>query len=118
MAFSSKNRILGVAAQNQIITNLKNSVYGFKRLMGRKVGDPILQHEKKFLHFSMESNANGEMGIRVHYKDQEHCFTPEQITAMLFTKLKEIAEKGLQTKVNDCVISVCITLLPISIVYR
>jgi heat shock protein 110kDa len=74
--------------------------------MGRKVGDPILQHEKKFLHYSMESNANGEMGIRVHYKDQEHCFTPEQITAMLFTKLKEIAEKGLQTKVNDCVISV------------
>jgi len=97
---------LGVAAQNQIITNLKNSVYGFKRLLGRRAGDPLVQHEKKHLHYNIETNANGEIGIRVHYKDQEHSFTPEQITAMLFTKLKDIAEKGLQTKVNDCVISV------------
>ncbi|XP_059487260.1 heat shock 70 kDa protein 4 [Neocloeon triangulifer] len=106
VAFSSKNRILGVAAQNQIVTNMKNSVYGFKRLMGRKANDPSLQFERKFLHYNFEGGANGDLVIRVHYKDKEQSFTPEQITAMLFTKLKDIAEKGLQTKVNDCVISV------------
>lgn len=44
--------------------------------------------------------------IQVQYLGEEHVFTPEQITAMLFTKLKEISETALQTAVNDCVISV------------
>lgn len=44
--------------------------------------------------------------LQVNYLNEEHVFTPEQITAMLFTKLKEIAEFALKTKVNDCVISV------------
>ncbi|CAB3381890.1 Hypothetical predicted protein [Cloeon dipterum] len=106
VAFSQKNRILGVAAQSQIVTNMKNSVYCFKRLLGRKTNDPLLQYEKKFLHYNIESGPNGEIGIRVHYREKEQTFTVEQITGMLFTKLKDIAEKGLQTKVNDCVISV------------
>ena len=44
--------------------------------------------------------------LQVNYLDEEHVFSPEQITAMLFTKLKEISENALRTKVNDCVISV------------
>jgi heat shock protein len=44
--------------------------------------------------------------LQVNYLDEEHVFSPEQITAMLFTKLKEISENALKTKVNDCVISV------------
>lgn len=42
--------------------------------------------------------------------NEDHVFSPEQITAMLFTKLKEIAEVALKTKVNDCVISVSISM--------
>lgn len=42
----------------------------------------------------------------MNYLNEDHVFSPEQITAMLFTKLKDIAENALKTKVNDCVISV------------
>lgn len=44
--------------------------------------------------------------LQVNYLDEEQTFSPEQITAMLFTKLKDISENALKTKVNDCVISV------------
>lgn len=46
--------------------------------------------------------------FQVHYLDEDHVFSPEQITAMLLTKLKDTSEIALKTKVNDCVISVSI----------
>jgi heat shock protein len=48
--------------------------------------------------------------LQVNYLDEEYVFSPEQITAMLFTKLKDISENALKTKVNDCVISVSYTV--------
>lgn len=106
VAFSGKNRILGVAAKNQMVTNMKNTIYGFKRLLGRKFNDPYVQQELKYLSYRVVPQQNGSIGIKVNYLDEEHVFSPEQITAMLFTKLKDISENALKTKVNDCVISV------------
>nr|XP_034171697.1 97 kDa heat shock protein isoform X1 [Osmia lignaria]XP_034171698.1 97 kDa heat shock protein isoform X1 [Osmia lignaria] len=106
VAFSGKNRILGVAAKNQMVTNMKNTIYGFKRLLGRKFNDPQVQREIKMLPFKVTQQADGNIGIHVQYLGEEHIFSPEQITAMLFTKLKDISETALQTIVNDCVISV------------
>ncbi|CAG9134597.1 unnamed protein product [Plutella xylostella] len=106
VAFSAKNRILGVAAKNQIVTNLKNTVFGFKRLLGRKFNDPYVQKELKHFPFKVEQRGDGGIGIRVNYLEEDNVFTPEQITAMLFTKLKDSATVALQTQVNDCVISV------------
>ncbi|XP_046395458.1 heat shock 70 kDa protein 4 isoform X1 [Ischnura elegans] len=106
VAFSGKNRILGVAARNQMVTNMKNTVCGFKRLLGRKYNDPFVQKELKHLPFKTVQQPNGGIGIKVNYLNEEHVFSPEQITAMLFTKLKETSETALKTKVNDCVISV------------
>lgn len=106
VALSGKNRILGVAAKNQMVTNMKNTIYGFKRLLGRKYNDPYVQQELKYLPFRVVQQPNGSIGIKVNYLDEEHVFSPEQITAMLFTKLKDISENALKTKVNDCVISV------------
>ncbi|XP_078047871.1 heat shock protein 70Cb isoform X2 [Augochlora pura] len=106
VAFSGKNRILGVAAMNQMVTNMKNTVYGFKRLLGREYNDPQVQHELKMLPFKATQQTDGHIGIHVQYLDEEHVFTPEQIAAMLFTKLKDISETALQTVINDCVISV------------
>lgn len=51
--------------------------------------------------------------LQVHYLGQRHTFTPEQITAMLFSKLKETAELALKIKITDCVISVRIRYSPI-----
>ncbi|KAI4493155.1 hypothetical protein M0802_009572 [Mischocyttarus mexicanus] len=106
VAFSGKNRVLGVAAKNQMVTNMKNTIYGFKRLLGREYSDPQVQRELKCLSFKTSPQKDGRIGIHVQYLGEEHIFSPEQITAMLFTKLKSTSETALQTAVNDCVISV------------
>ncbi|KAF5284581.1 hypothetical protein FQR65_LT02407 [Abscondita terminalis] len=106
IAFSGKNRILGVAAKNQQVTNMKNTVYGLKRLLGRKYHDPQVQREKQFLPFRVLETSTGFVGIKVNYLNEEHTFSPEQCLAMLLTKLKDISATALQTQVNDCVISV------------
>lgn len=106
IAFSGKNRILGVAAKNQQVTNMKNTVYGLKRLLGRKYRDPHVQRELQWLPFTVVEDKNGNIGIKVHYLNEEHLFSPEQCLAMLLTKLKDTASIALQTPINDCVISV------------
>lgn len=89
-----------------MVTNVKNTIHGFKRLLGRKYNDPQVQFELRFLPYKITQQADGSIGIHVQYLEEEHVFSPEQITAMLFTKLKDISETALQTAVNDCVISV------------
>nr|AXU24961.1 heat shock protein 70-7 [Cyrtorhinus lividipennis] len=105
VAFSGQNRLLGVAAHNQMVTNMKNTIHGFKRLLGRQYNDPHVQNEIKNLPFNVQ-NFQGQIGIKVNYMNEEQVFTPEQIAAMLFTKLKDTSEQALKSKVNDCVISV------------
>nr|UTH79107.1 heat shock protein 70-4 [Protohermes costalis] len=106
VAFAQKNRILGVAAKNQQVTNMKNTVYNFKRLLGRSVNDPDAQRELKMMPYRYVQTENDKIGIKVNYLGEEHTFTPEQCTAMLLTKLKDTSANALQTQVNDCVISV------------
>lgn len=106
VAFADKNRILGVAAKNQQVTNMKNTICGFKRLIGRKFNDPLTQNELRMSANNVEQLPDGGVGFRVNYLGQEHVFSPEQLTAMLFTKLKDTSASGLQTQINDCVITV------------
>lgn len=106
VAFAGKKRVLGVAAKNQQVTNMKNTISGFKRLLGRKFNDPHVQHELSTIPYRVEQRPDGGIGIRVNYLDEEQVFSPEQITAMLFTKLKETSANALHAQVNDCVITV------------
>lgn len=106
VAFSPRNRIIGVAAKNQMVTNMKNTIHGFKRLLGRSIDDPFIKQELKHLPFNVVKCDNNKIGINVNYLNEQHTFSVEQITGMLLTKLKEISEISLKTKVNDCVISV------------
>ncbi|XP_058458346.1 heat shock 70 kDa protein 4 isoform X1 [Malaya genurostris] len=106
VAFAGRNRVLGVAAKNQQVTNMNNTIGGFKRLLGRKYNDPHVQNELRKIPYRVEARPDGGVGIRVQYQDEEHVFSPEQITAMLFTKLREDAFKELKTQINDCVITV------------
>uniref|UniRef100_A0A182LUQ3 Heat shock 70 kDa protein 4 n=1 Tax=Anopheles culicifacies TaxID=139723 RepID=A0A182LUQ3_9DIPT len=106
VAFVGRNRVLGVAAKNQQVTNMSNTIGSFKGLLGRKFNDPYVQDELRKLPYQMEALPDGSTGIRVNYLDEEHVFTPEQITAMLFTKLKDDAFKELKTQINDCVVTV------------
>ncbi|KAH8307430.1 hypothetical protein KR044_011723 [Drosophila immigrans] len=105
VAFDGKKRIIGVAAKNQQVTNMKNTVGGFKRLLGRKFNDPHVQHELKSIPARVEARNDGSIGIKVNYLNEDQHFSPEQLTAMLFTKLKETSAAAMQTQVNDCVIA-------------
>lgn len=69
-----------MAAKNQIVTNLKNTVFGFKRLLGRKFNDPYVQKELKHFPFKVEQRGDGGIGIRVNYLEEDNVFTPEQVT--------------------------------------
>nr|WBG54462.1 heat shock protein [Austinograea rodriguezensis] len=106
IAFGEKNRILGVAAKNQMTTNMKNTIHGFKRLLGRHYRDPKIQAELSSLPYRTVELPDRGIGIVVRYLNEEHTFTPVQVTAMLFTKLKHTAEQALSIKVNDVVIGV------------
>lgn len=108
ISFNEKNRSIGVSAKNQCITNLKNTVSVFKRFIGRKFTDPFVQKELADFPkpYKVEQGKNGEILIKVQYLECEQQFTPEQMMAALLTKLKQISEAGLKTKVVDVVVSV------------
>ncbi|KAM5181803.1 heat shock protein 105 kDa [Mantella aurantiaca] len=106
VSFGTKNRTIGVAAKNQLITNATNTVYSFKKFHGRAFNDPFIQKERNNLAYELVHTNNGGVGIKVMYMEENHMFSVEQITAMLLTKLKETAEYNLKKPVTDCVISV------------
>jgi len=106
VSFTEKQRFIGNSAKNQIITNLKNTVWGTKRLQARQFNDKQVQAEIPRLPYSIIQQDNGEVGLEVRYGGEVSVFSPLQITVMLLSKLKETAEKGLSIKVVDCVISV------------
>ena len=162
VGFSNNQRIMGVGAKNQLLTNLKRTVFNFKHMLGRKFKDPYVQEVMKglpyvigelillffeislklfhsivllvisriskissltlpdlfsnpdklytvftefFFSFNIGEGSHGEIRIQLQYMGKDRAYTPEEITAMLLTKLKETAEEALKTKVKDIVIS-------------
>lgn len=100
VAFDGRKRIIGVAAKNQQVTNMKNTVTNIKRLLGRKFDDPYVKSELKNIPTQVEATPDGGIGFKVNYLDSEQLFTPEQLTAMLFTKLKDTSANALQAQVS------------------
>ncbi len=106
VAFGDRMRVLGVSAKSQLLTNLKKSFFSFKPLLGRKFSDPAVQSEASRIPFPLFEGPDGGVLTKVTFDGREQTFSPEQLTAMLFTKLRETAESALTTKVKDVVISV------------
>lgn len=106
ISLGSKTRAIGNAAKSQIVTNVKNTLHGFKKLHGRPFEDPYIQAERAKLPYELQKMPNGSVGVKVRYLDEERLFAIEQITGMLLAKLKETSESALKKPVADCVISV------------
>lgn len=85
--------------------NPKNTVFDAKRLIGRRFDDPTVQQDLKHWPFQVVSE-NGKPKIVVEYKGEKRKFSPEEISSMVLTKMKEIAETYLGGTVNDAVITV------------
>jgi molecular chaperone DnaK len=104
IAALSKNseRLVGVLAKRQAITNPKNTIFSVKRLIGRKFDDPEVQRDKVWLSYDLRASASG--GVEV--KMGEAWYTPEEVSAFILGKLKADAEAKLGEKVEEAVITV------------
>ncbi|XP_067386332.1 heat shock 70 kDa protein 4L [Emydura macquarii macquarii] len=106
ISLGSKTRAIGNAAKSQIVTNVKNTLHGFKKMHGRAFDDPYIQAERVKLPYELQKMPNGSAGVKVRYLDEERPFAIEQVTGMLLAKLKETSESALKKPVADCVISI------------
>jgi L1 cell adhesion molecule like protein len=105
VAFNSTERLIGDAAKNQMASNSKNTVFDAKRLIGRKFNDPDVKIVAEHAPYSITSDENGNIRIGVEYKDEEKKYLPEEISAMVLLKMKQIAEAYLGEEVKDAVIT-------------
>jgi len=106
VAFSEKQRTMGVSARSSHMTNVERTFFGFKRLLGGKSDHIDVQNEITRLPFPVITEANGTIGFGIEFAGKARVLSPEQVTSALFTKLKDIVEKALHIKVIDVVISV------------
>ena len=100
-----EERLVGDSAKNSSGQNATNTVYEIKRMLGREFNDPILQKDLKLLPYKVV-NANGKPKVEVMLKDETKQFTPEEISAMILSKMKSIAESYLGSTVTDAVVTV------------
>ncbi|CAF4906735.1 unnamed protein product [Pieris macdunnoughi] len=105
VAFTETERFIGDAAKNQIAMNPKNTVFDAKRLIGRRFDDAKVQQDLKHWPFEVISDG-GKPKIVVEYKGQKKQFSPEEISSMVLTKMKETAETYLGGTVQNAVVTV------------
>ncbi|KAF8431267.1 heat shock protein 70 family [Terfezia claveryi] len=105
VAFTDTERLIGDAAKNQVAMNPHNTVFDAKRLIGRKFADPEVQSDMKHFPFKV-LDRGGKPVIQVEFKGETKTFTPEEISSMVLTKMRETAESYLGGTVNNAVVTV------------
>jgi heat shock 70kDa protein 1/2/6/8 len=105
VAFTESERLIGNAAKNQASQNPENTIYDAKRLIGRLYNDSSTQSDIKHFPFNI-IDKNNKPFIQANYKGELKDFQPEEISSMILTKMKEIAEDYLGETVDSAVITV------------
>ncbi|KAK3186097.1 Hsp70 chaperone [Lecanicillium sp. MT-2017a] len=105
VGFTDTERLIGDAAKNQVAMNPNNTVFDAKRLIGRKFQDAEVQADMKHFPFKVVDKS-GKPAIEVEFKGEQKTFTPEEISSMVLTKMRETAESYLGGTVNNAVITV------------
>nr|BAA13948.1 luminal binding protein [Arabidopsis thaliana] len=106
VGFTDSERLIGEAAKNQAAVNPERTVFDVKRLIGRKFEDKEVQKDRKLVPYQIV-NKDGKPYIQVKIKDGEtKVFSPEEISAMILTKMKETTEAYLGKKIKDAVVTV------------
>ena len=106
VAFTDSERLIGDAAKNQTAMNPTNTVFDAKRLIGRKFSDPKVQDDMKDWSYKVVAGSGDKPMIRVEFHGETKEFAPEEISSMVLTKMKEVAEGYLGKKVTDAVVTV------------
>ena len=103
VAFTKKGeRLVGLLAKRQAVTNPENTIFSVKRLIGRRYNDEEVQKAKKFIPFKLVPGGHTDVKIEAKGK----AYSPEEISAMVLQKLKKSAEDHIGEKINDAVITV------------
>ena len=102
VAFTDDERLVGQPAKRQAVTNPTNTIFGVKRLIGRRYDDSHLAKDKKNLPFEVIDGGNGDAWVRARGEK----YSPSQISAFILGKMKETAESYLGEEVTQAVITV------------
>ncbi len=102
VAFTDDERLVGQPAKRQAVTNPDNTIFGVKRLIGRRNDDADLAKDKKNLPFNVIDGGNGDAWVEARGEK----YSPSQISAFILGKMKETAESYLGEEVNQAVITV------------
>ncbi len=103
VAFTDKGeRLVGMLAKRQAVTNPENTVFAVKRLIGRKYSDPEVVKSRDIVSYKIVEGPDGDAYVRIGDKD----YSPAEISAMVLSKMKQTAEEYLGEKVTEAVITV------------
>jgi len=95
-------RLVGQIAKRQAVTNPKNTIYGIKRFMGHTYGEEAVQKDKEVVPYEVKKGSDG--GVVVHLGEKD--MRPEEVSAMILSKLKADAEAKIGEKITEAVITV------------
>jgi len=106
VAFTDSERMIGDAAKNQAAMNPRNTVFDAKRLIGRRFSESATQSDIKHFPFKVIAKDGDRPCIVVDYKGESKEFFPEEISSMVLTKMKEVAEAYLGQSISNAVVTV------------
>ena len=107
VSFTDEERLIGESAKNQASVNPTRTLYDVKRLIGRKYSDSTVQYDKKFLPYEIvDKETKPYIKVSKIKGSETKIFAPEEISAMVLIKMKEIAETYLGRKVINAVVTV------------
>ncbi len=98
----TQERLVGQIAKRQAVTNPKNTIYGIKRFMGHNFSDEAVQRDRGMVSYEVKAGVDG--GVIVHLGEKD--YRPEEVSAMILSKLKADAEAKLGEKITEAVITV------------
>src|SRR5215831_12535398 len=103
VAFTDDNTVLvGASAKRQAVMNAKRTIFGVKRLIGRRFDDPEVQKLLKTMPYAIMRAPNGDAWVGVGGKQ----LSPQEISAYVLEKMREIAEEYLGTKISEAIVTV------------
>jgi len=104
VAFTENERLIGEAAKNQATLNPENTIFDVKRLIGRNFNDAEVQRDMKLMPYKIV-NKGGKPYVQVRVKGEDKVYSPEEVSAMILTKMKETAEAHIGKKVEYAVVT-------------